>query len=78
MNCKSELVIGWTSPSIALLTSDQTPLASEMISKDEASWIASLLHVGAFLGSLFFGFVTNNFGRKLPLMIIAIPMIVII
>lgn len=68
---------GWTSPSIALLTSNETPLASGKITMDEASWVASLLHVGALLGNIFFGYVTNNFGRKLPLMCIAIPMIVI-
>lgn len=67
---------GWTSPSIALLTSDETPLASGKMSMNEASWVASLLHVGALFGNIFFGYVTNYFGRKLPLMFIAVPMIV--
>lgn len=68
---------GWTSPSLVLLQSDETPLASGKITSEEASWIASLLHVGALIGSVFFGYITNHFGRKLPLLIIAIPMIVI-
>lgn len=42
MNC------GWTSPSILILTGDESPLPSGKISMEEASWIASLSCFGGF------------------------------
>lgn len=67
---------GWASPSIILLTSDETPLPSGKISMDEASWIASLICVGGLIGNIMFGFITSKFGRKIPLIFITIPTIV--
>lgn len=67
---------GWTSPTIVLLTSEETPLRSGVINMDEASWIASLLCLGCFFGNILFGYITNKFGRKWPLIIITIPTIV--
>lgn len=67
---------GWSSPNIRLLTSDESPLASGSITMEEASWVASLLCVGGVIGNLFFGFVTNAYGRKMPLILIVIPTIV--
>lgn len=66
---------GWTSPNIILLQSDQTPLPSGKITQDEASWIASIIAVGAFIGTISFGFVMKLFGRKWPLISLSIPMI---
>lgn len=67
------VVCGWSSPNIILLTSDETPLPSGKITMEEASWIASFICVGGVTGNIFFGFITNMFGRKWPLIIIAIP-----
>lgn len=68
---------GWNSPSSLLFNSAETPLASGQITSEEESWIASLLNVGALMGNIFFGIISNHFGRKLPLLAITIPMIVI-
>lgn len=46
------------------------------ITMEEASWVTSLLSVGALICNIFFGYITNNFGRKIPLLIIAVPTIV--
>lgn len=43
---------------------------------DEASWVASLDPAGSLFGSLFIGYVAKHFGRKLPLHLFTIPMIV--
>lgn len=43
---------------------------------DEASWMNAQLALGALTGNIFFGYITNSFGRKVPLMIMAVPMIV--
>lgn len=67
---------GWSSVCAILLTSDETPLESGKITMDEASWIASLLCVGGLPGNVFCGIVTNKYGRKKPLIFIAIPTIV--
>lgn len=67
---------GWASPSINLLTSDESPLPSGRITMEEASWISSSLSIGGLFGNIFYGFITNAFGRKSPLILIAIPTIV--
>lgn len=68
--------VGWASPSINLFTSDQSPLSSGKISMEEASWIASLICVGGTFGNVIFGYIADKFGRKIPLLLIPIPMIV--
>lgn len=70
------VVGGWSSPSILLLMSSDSPLPSGKITMDQASWIASLLCIGGLIGNLLFGFIANVFGRKMPLVLISIPAIV--
>lgn len=67
---------GWTSASVILLKSDETPLPTGKITMDEASWITSLLCVGGLAGNVLFGYVTNQFGRKIPLLLLAVPTVV--
>ncbi|XP_031633567.1 facilitated trehalose transporter Tret1-like [Contarinia nasturtii] len=70
------ITLGWPSPNILLLISDESPLPSGKITLESASWIASLLGVGALFGNLFFGFIINKFGRKMPLLLLSIPTII--
>lgn len=67
---------GWISTNIILLTSDDTPLAMGKISDIELSWVASIQCIGAMFGNIIFGYVINRYGRRLPLIIIAIPLVV--
>lgn len=67
---------GWSSPSIHLLTSIESPLPTGPISIEEASWIASVNSIGGLIGNFFFGFITCQFGRKIPLILMAVPTIV--
>lgn len=69
--------IGWASPSVILLTSANSPLPSGRINLDEASWIASLFYIGSIVGNYIFGLITNQYGRKIPLIAIALLTIVI-
>lgn len=67
---------GWGSPNIILLTSDETPLPSGKITMEQASWVLALNAFGNMIGNLFFGGITNVFGRKVPCIFTAFPMIV--
>jgi hypothetical protein len=49
---------GWTSASIPLLRSEESPLDSGAISLNDASWIASGICVGGFAGNLLVGWVS--------------------
>lgn len=42
----------------------------------QTSWATSLLSVGALICNIVFGYITSNFGRKIRLLTIIIPMIV--
>lgn len=70
------IVVGWSSPSILLLTSDQSPLSSGKITLEQASWVTSLKSLGFLFTSPVCGIVANKFGRKWPLFYISIPSIV--
>lgn len=59
-----------------ILTSDESPLPTGKVNLEEASWIASLVNLGGSIGTLFFGVITNKFGRKKPLIVITVPTIV--
>lgn len=67
---------GWTNPTLPLLMSDDSPLPTGKIVMEEASWIAGTIALGGLVGNLFFGYITNLFGRKIPLLFIAAPTIV--
>ncbi|XP_031619027.1 facilitated trehalose transporter Tret1-like [Contarinia nasturtii] len=67
---------GWSSPNIILLMSDETPLPSGRITMEQCSWLVSFLYMGGVFGNIIFGFVTNRFGRKWPLIIMTIPMMI--
>lgn len=59
-----------------LLMSEESPLPCGRITMEQATWVTSLLQVGALICNIVFGYITNNFGRKIPLLLISIPMIV--
>lgn len=69
------LVLGWPI-FLPLLMSDESPLPTGRITLDEASWMVSIPCFGTIFGSVFFACLTRNFGRKMPLFVVAIPFIV--
>jgi MFS family permease len=46
------------------------------ISADDASLIGSILTVGGLVGTLFFGYSSNEIGRKKTIVLIAFPQII--
>lgn len=68
--------ISWTSPYLSLLQSEDKSPLGKAISASEASWIGSLLAIGALSGSFFFGWLSEKFGRFRALNFAAVPQIV--
>lgn len=67
--------VSWTSPYLPLLQSPDSPIG-QAITKSEASWIGSLMAIGALIGAFFFGFFPEKVGRIWSLISAAIPQIV--
>lgn len=67
--------LSWTSPSLEILKSDNSPLPSGRITTEEASWVASLWSLGGLIGNFMYLFITNKFGRKMPIISLAFPKI---
>lgn len=66
---------GWISPTTKILQSEQSPVG-EVVSVNVISWIASSMSLSAILGVSFYIFILDNYGRKLGLILIAIPQVV--
>nr|XP_029716912.1 facilitated trehalose transporter Tret1-like isoform X2 [Aedes albopictus] len=67
---------GWTSPSLPVLQSYESPLPDGPITSEEASWIGAFLCVGGFAGNIVSGWMADRFGRKLTACLAAIPQII--
>lgn len=68
---------GWPSASFLVLESaKESPLESGPLNTDQLSWIGSLLGVGGLCGAIFFGWLSDQVGRKVALALVAFPAIV--
>lgn len=68
--------LSFTTCSYMLWISDETPLPSGKLSVFEASLVTSLLCVGCLAGNFLFVSLSAKYGRKIPLLFLAIPQIV--
>ncbi|XP_063994137.1 facilitated trehalose transporter Tret1-like isoform X2 [Diachasmimorpha longicaudata] len=67
------MVGGWTSPYLAKLTMGTE---SVVVTSDEASWIASLLHLSRPIGSIVAAGVVHRFGAKNGMLMAGVPHVV--
>ncbi|XP_031623618.1 facilitated trehalose transporter Tret1-like [Contarinia nasturtii] len=67
------MAIGWLSPNLPKLQSDDSPLDTGRMSLSSASWLGSCFSIGAILGNCIFGTISNYIGRKNTLCILALP-----
>lgn len=67
------LVIGWTSPYTALLTSGEAPV---QITEDQASWVVSLLPFGRLFGAIAGSLAMEYYGSKRSVLVSGIPVII--
>lgn len=68
--------VGWLSPSLPILLSIDSPLASGTITQTDASWIGAMIPFGGFFGTLIFGSLAYYIGSKHSLVYCTIPLIV--
>lgn len=67
---------GWSSPSLPILLSSETPLASGPLTLNQASWVASVISLGSMLAIVTYGWLIEKYGRKFSSLTIAVPLIV--
>ncbi|XP_069689879.1 facilitated trehalose transporter Tret1-like [Periplaneta americana] len=68
-------VVGWMSPTLPLLQSTEPAVGETAITPDQASWLGSLLFLGALVASPIFGYICENYGRKAGGYISSIPLL---
>jgi MFS family permease len=68
------ICLGWPSPILPLLQSPDSPFV-EPLAIDEISWVASLSLIGGMVATPLFGYFLEKFGRKVTLLVSAIPQI---
>ncbi|XP_002019496.2 facilitated trehalose transporter Tret1 [Drosophila persimilis] len=66
------LAVGWLSPSLRLLGSENSPLGPPLTIV-QASWVGSLIGLGSLSGNIIFGLLLDRIGRKMCMYILAIP-----
>lgn len=68
------LVLGWTAPAlITMVDDDSEPKLDNEADKDAITWIGSSMTLGALVGALFSGTISQYFGRKKALIFYGIP-----
>lgn len=70
------VTVGWTAPIIPLLRSEDTPLPAGPITVEQASWIGSSLCIGGMTGTVLFALIHTYFGKKIGLLLLAVPHLV--
>ncbi|XP_044571402.1 facilitated trehalose transporter Tret1 isoform X2 [Drosophila ananassae] len=72
MTLSHGIALGWLSPIAAHLASDKTPL-EEKLNVYQASWVGSLIAIGAFFSNIFTGIPLYYCGRKPVMYFLAFP-----
>uniref|UniRef100_A0A182MFI3 Major facilitator superfamily (MFS) profile domain-containing protein n=1 Tax=Anopheles culicifacies TaxID=139723 RepID=A0A182MFI3_9DIPT len=65
--------LGWVSPSLEYLLSNDTHLAGGPMTVEETSWLGSSLCIGGMIGVTVYGSLADRIGKRRALQCIAIP-----
>ncbi|XP_018564814.1 facilitated trehalose transporter Tret1 isoform X2 [Anoplophora glabripennis] len=63
----------WSSPVLPKLLNNTTSPFGRSISPDEATWISSLVPLGAAVGPFALAYMADKFGRKITLLFLGVP-----
>ncbi|KAK3914877.1 Facilitated trehalose transporter Tret1 [Frankliniella fusca] len=66
-------VLAWTAPVLSKL---QEPDSWLPLSENEGSWVASLMTIGACIGAVPAGAITERFGRRGTMLLLAVPFVI--
>lgn len=66
----------WSSPEIPLLSNSSTTPLDHALNPDEATWVSSLVTLGAAFGSFLFTCLADRMGRKYTLLSAGVPFLV--
>ncbi|CAG2065500.1 unnamed protein product, partial [Timema podura] len=69
-------IVGWPSPVLPSLQSENSPIGGEPMTDEEASWMGSVLCLGALLMTPIYSYLANNHSRKLTGYLVGIPPII--
>lgn len=76
VNFNYGITVGWSSPSLPLLKSEDSPLPSGPLTLLEVSWIGAMLCIGGALATVFYGWFCEKYGRKVAMLWSAINFLV--
>ncbi|XP_055598372.1 facilitated trehalose transporter Tret1-like [Uranotaenia lowii] len=72
------MTVGWTAPILPMLRDPlETPLDGGAITVEEASWIGSSFGIGGTMGTFLFALITHYFGKKIGLLSVAVPHLIL-
>lgn len=66
----------WSSPEIPLLSNSSSTPFERPLNADEATWVSSLVTLGAAFGSFLFTYLADKMGRKYTLLSAGVPFLV--
>ncbi|XP_017757195.1 PREDICTED: facilitated trehalose transporter Tret1-like [Eufriesea mexicana] len=66
-------MVGWQSPTIPQLQSENPPVGSEPMTDEAASWLTGITCISATIMSLTVGMIADRFGRKVTGCLMALP-----
>uniref|UniRef100_A0A182JVW4 Major facilitator superfamily (MFS) profile domain-containing protein n=1 Tax=Anopheles christyi TaxID=43041 RepID=A0A182JVW4_9DIPT len=67
------ITLGWVSPSLEYLRSNETHLVGGPVTVEETSWLGSSLCIGGMIGVTLYGSLADRIGKRRAMQIIAIP-----
>lgn len=68
--------VGWLSPSLPILLSEETPLSTGRITNKQIAWLASISSIGSICGTFFCGILSACVGCKRAMIFLAFPPII--
>ncbi|XP_063975811.1 uncharacterized protein LOC135161817 [Diachasmimorpha longicaudata] len=76
MALSNGIVLGWSSPVLPQLQTPETPIGSTPMTTDHVSWLNGVLPLGALTILPFCSVLTERLGRKLAILLGAVPAII--